>query len=159
MYELWFLRSARCLMLIDIYMKFCEDSLNRYRADKILWQSPREITQKSINAWVIVLVLCMSSNVDWYLYDVREDSLNSYHYRADTILWKSPRKITQTIQMQELWFFRSARRLSLIDIYTKFREDSLKGFQVKERTRRIKFQRNWLKKHKSKSYAWTIFKL
>ena len=28
MQELWFLCSARCLMLIDIYMKFREDSLN-----------------------------------------------------------------------------------------------------------------------------------
>ena len=29
----------------------------------------------------------------------------------------------------------SARRLMLIDIYMKFREDSLRGFQVIERTR------------------------
>ena len=28
MQELWLMRSARCLMLIDNYMKFCEDSLN-----------------------------------------------------------------------------------------------------------------------------------
>ena len=36
MQELWLLRSARRLMLIDIYMKFREDSLNNflsYRAD------------------------------------------------------------------------------------------------------------------------------
>ena len=37
--------------------------------------------------------------------------------------------------MQQLWFLRSARRLMLIDIYVKFREDSLNGFQVIERTR------------------------
>ena len=37
--------------------------------------------------------------------------------------------------MQELWFLQSARRLMLIDIYMKFREDSLNGFQVIERTR------------------------
>ena len=37
--------------------------------------------------------------------------------------------------MQELWFLCSARRLMLIDIYMKFCEDSLKGFQVTERTR------------------------
>ena len=36
--------------------------------------------------------------------------------------------------MQELWFLRSASRLRLIDIYIKFREDSLNGFQVIERT-------------------------
>ena len=46
---MFFLRSARRLMLIDIYMKFREESLNglrRYRADIILWQSPRKIIQK-----------------------------------------------------------------------------------------------------------------
>ena len=30
MQELWFLYSARCLMLIDIYKKFPEDSLNGF---------------------------------------------------------------------------------------------------------------------------------
>ena len=37
--------------------------------------------------------------------------------------------------MQELWFLHSARHLMLIDIYMKFREDSLIGFQVIEQTR------------------------
>ena len=37
--------------------------------------------------------------------------------------------------MQDLWFSRSVRRLMLIDIYMKTREDSLNGFQVRERTR------------------------
>ena len=37
--------------------------------------------------------------------------------------------------MPELWFLRSARRLMFIDIYMKFREDSLNGFRVTERTR------------------------
>ena len=36
--------------------------------------------------------------------------------------------------MQELWFLHSACRLMLIDIYMKFREDSLNGFQVIEQT-------------------------
>ena len=31
MQELWFLRSAPRLMLIDIYMKFGEDSLNSFQ--------------------------------------------------------------------------------------------------------------------------------
>ena len=31
MQELCFLRSAHPLMLIDIYMKFCEDSLNSFQ--------------------------------------------------------------------------------------------------------------------------------
>ena len=37
--------------------------------------------------------------------------------------------------MQELPFLRSARRLMLIDICMKFREESFRGFQVTERTR------------------------
>ena len=37
--------------------------------------------------------------------------------------------------MQELPFLHSARRLMLIDICMKFHEDSLRGFQVTERTR------------------------
>ena len=31
MQELWFLRSARRLMFIDIYTKFCEDCLNNFQ--------------------------------------------------------------------------------------------------------------------------------
>ena len=34
--------------------------------------------------------------------------------------------------MQELWFLRFARRLTLIDIHVKFCEDILNGFQVIE---------------------------
>ena len=37
--------------------------------------------------------------------------------------------------MQELPFLHSARRLMLIEICMKFREDSLRGFQVTERAR------------------------
>ena len=37
--------------------------------------------------------------------------------------------------MQELPLLHSARRLMLIDICMKFREDSLRGFQVTEWTR------------------------
>ena len=36
--------------------------------------------------------------------------------------------------MQELPFLHSARRLMLIDICMRFREDSFRGFQVTERT-------------------------
>ena len=49
--------------------------------------------------------------------------------------------------MQEFWFLRFARRLMLIDIYMKFREDSLNGFQVNERTSVIDRQTDaWGKK-------------
>ena len=54
-------------MLIDIYMKFPEDSLNGFQVieqtrfcDKVL----REITQKSINVRVMIFVGFMSSNVE-----------------------------------------------------------------------------------------------
>ena len=53
-------------MLIDIYMKFLEDSLNGFQV--IEWTlfvtESKGNNLKSINARVIVLVLCMSSNVD-----------------------------------------------------------------------------------------------
>ena len=39
------------------------------------------------------------------------------------------------VYMQELWFLRFARRLMLIDVYMKFREDSLNDYQIIERTR------------------------
>ena len=48
---------------------------------------------------------------------------------------KVQREIIQKIYRQELPFLHSARRLMLIDICIKFREDSLGGFQVTERTR------------------------
>ena len=37
--------------------------------------------------------------------------------------------------MQELWFLCSARRLMPIDIYMKFRKDSLNSYQVIEQAR------------------------
>ena len=53
-------------MLIDIYMKFREDSLNGFqvksRYDFVT--EPKGNNSKSINNQVMVLVLCTSSNVD-----------------------------------------------------------------------------------------------
>ena len=50
MQELWFLRAACCLMLIDIYMTFLEDILNRFQVqsghDFVTHKVPSEITQK-----------------------------------------------------------------------------------------------------------------
>ena len=37
MQELWFLRAACCLMLIDIYMTFLEDILNRFQVTERTW--------------------------------------------------------------------------------------------------------------------------
>ena len=47
--QLWFLCSARRLMLIDIYMKFRKDSLNSFQVieqTRFFRQRPRKITQK-----------------------------------------------------------------------------------------------------------------
>ena len=72
MQELPFLHSARCLMLVDICMKFHDASLyglkvierTQWRHDFVRHKVQREITKKNINARVTVLALCTSSNVD-----------------------------------------------------------------------------------------------
>ena len=55
-------------MLIDIYMKFRDDSLNSFQVIERTrfcdQQSSKENNSKSINARVMVLALCMSFNVD-----------------------------------------------------------------------------------------------
>ena len=51
--------------------------------------------------------------------------------------------------MQELPFLHSARRLMLIDICMKFREDSFRDFQVTERTRFVTERRTYGKNNMS----------
>ena len=48
MQELWFLRSARRLLLIDIYMKFREYSLNVFQIIERtrVWQTDRRPEEK-----------------------------------------------------------------------------------------------------------------
>ena len=68
MQELWFLHSARRLMLIDIYMQFCEDNLNDFQVIERRrfcdGRSSKGNNSKSITARVMVLAFCTSSNVD-----------------------------------------------------------------------------------------------
>ena len=72
MQELWFLHSAYSLILVDICMKFHDVSLHglkvieqtRWRQDFVRDKVLRKITQKNINARVMVLALCTLSNVD-----------------------------------------------------------------------------------------------
>ena len=67
-------------MLVDIYMKFLEDILNKFQVTELTQfcdKVPREITQKSINAKVTVFVLCTSSNVESYM-KFHKDSLNGF---------------------------------------------------------------------------------
>ena len=70
----WFLRAARRLMLIDIYMNFREDILNRFQVTERTrfcdGRSSKGYNSKSINAKVMLLALCVPSYVDWYLYEV-----------------------------------------------------------------------------------------
>ena len=55
-------------MLINIYMKFCEDSLNGFQVIEQIElcdrQSSKGNNSKSIKARVMVVALCMSSNVE-----------------------------------------------------------------------------------------------
>ena len=51
------------------------------------------------------------------------------------MMHKVQREITPKVYKTELPFLHSARHLMLIDICIKFREYSLSGFQVIERTR------------------------
>ena len=51
------------------------------------------------------------------------------------MLHKVQREITQKVSTAELPFLHSAFHLMLIDICIKFREYSIRGFQVIERTR------------------------
>ena len=75
--ELWFLRSARHLMLINICMKFHEDILNAFKVTERTWfclrncylRSSKGHNSKSINTRVMVLAFCTSSNVVKYLYE------------------------------------------------------------------------------------------
>ena len=68
MQELWFLHSAHRPMLIDIYLKFLEDILNRFQVTERTrycdGQSFKENNSKTVNATVMVLALCTSFNVD-----------------------------------------------------------------------------------------------
>ena len=50
------------------------------------------------------------------------------------VMYKVQRSITQKIYTQELWFLSSACCPMLVNIYMKFHEDILNGFQVIERT-------------------------
>ena len=51
------------------------------------------------------------------------------------MMFKVQREITQRVLMTELLFLHSACRIMLVDTCIKFREYSLSGFQVIERTR------------------------
>ena len=98
MQELWFLRSACRLMLINIYIKFCEDTLDGFQV--IEWiqfydrQSFKENNSKSINARVMVLrsAHCLML-IDIYMYmRFREDSLNGFQVTEQTRMWQTDRR-------------------------------------------------------------------
>ena len=99
----------------------------------------RGITQKIyIYPRVMVLVICISSNVGKYFYDIPlRDPERFSSYRADGILFcsrhsQSLRGITQKIYIKELRFLQSAHHLMLVNISMTFHENILNGFQVTE---------------------------
>ena len=67
MQEWWFLSSAPPLLLIDIYIRFGEDSMNSLEVTEQTQfcdgQSSKGNNSNSISARVMVLVLCMSYNI------------------------------------------------------------------------------------------------
>ena len=82
MKELWFLHFAHCLMLIDLYMKFHEDSLNSFQVierTQFCNKSPREITQKDLmqELWFLCSALGLTMLTDIYM-EFLEDSLNNF---------------------------------------------------------------------------------
>ena len=68
MQKLWFSHFACRLMLINIYIKFHEDILNSFQVIDLTrfcdGQKSKGNNSKSMNARVMVLALCTSSNVD-----------------------------------------------------------------------------------------------
>ena len=73
--------------------------------------------------------------IDIYI-KFREDILNCFQVIERTLFYdgqSSKGNNSKSINAR-LRFLHSACRLMLIDIYMKFREDSLNGFQVIERT-------------------------
>ena len=72
---------------------------------------------------------------------LHENSLNGFQVigltqsRHNFVTYKVTKEITQKALMQELQFLNSACHLILVNICMKIHEDSLKAFQVVERTR------------------------
>ena len=82
MQELRFLRSAHRLMLIDTYIKFLEDILNRFQVTQRTWfcdrKSSREITQKvKMQELWFLRSACRLMLIDIYM-KFHEDSFNSF---------------------------------------------------------------------------------
>ena len=82
-------------MLVNICMKFHEDTLNGFKVTEqtrfclrnCYLQSSKGHNSKSINTRVMVLAFCMSSIVDRNLYEVSWRYLESFlSYRADTTI-------------------------------------------------------------------------
>ena len=82
-------------MLVNICMKFHEDTLNGFKVTErtrfclrnCYLQSSKGHNSKSINTRVMVLAFCTSSNVGKYLYEVSWRYLERFlSYRADTTI-------------------------------------------------------------------------
>ena len=78
---LWFLGSARRLMLINIYIKFLEDILNRFQVTERTQFCGGQSSKGNNSKRVMVLALhsaCCLTLIDIYM-KFRKDSLNGFH--------------------------------------------------------------------------------
>ena len=70
MQELWLLCSAHCLMLTDIYMKFCEDTLNGFQVKEQtqVWQGGETIGRPTLKRGDVIfkMVAILDLQSDWF---------------------------------------------------------------------------------------------
>ena len=146
--ELWFLHSACRLMLVNICMKFHEDTLNGFKVTErtrfclrnCYLQSSKGHNSKRTkqelrflrSARRLMLVnICMKFH---------EGTLNGFWVTKRTQPYRKiyyfqfQRAITPKIHNPEWRILRSARRLMLLYICVKFHENISNGFWITERT-------------------------
>ena len=136
-------------MLVNICMKFHEDTLNSFKVTE--WtpfclrncylQSSKGHNSKSINTRVMVLAFSTSAMLINICMKFHEGTLNGFWVTEQTRPYRKiyyfqfQRAITPKIHNPELRFLRSARCLMLLYICAKFHENISNGFWVTERTR------------------------
>ena len=82
----------------------------------------------------MVLAFCKSSNMVNICMKFHEDILNGFKVTERTrfclrnCYLQNSKEHNSKVEIQELWFLRSARRLMLVNICMKFHECNLNGF-------------------------------
>ena len=146
--ELWFLHSALHLMLVNICMKFHEDTLNGFKVTERMrfclrncyLQSPKGYNSKSIKTRVMVLAFCTSSNVGKYLFELSWGYLERFLiYRADTtisqnLLISISKGHNSNNTQSRVMVLALCTSSMLLYICVKFHKNISNGFGVTERT-------------------------